>query len=381
MATKLILESALDQAEVGSEKEIDEGPVKDDADHKKELADLKKRKGTWVLAPQLITERSIAIRDILMSTCKASWYAFSNRAKHVVSPNHVLEYNISCAYKDFWKHELLEILHTSLLQPEGNQHLLPEFRVGEQVIQWHTDMVDRLLEERTKSLASVHLLPPALYYHLMAPAGEVAQQAHQLALRHWSILQEVEEAVNGGASIKPLQLMHWRKNPAMRCLLMAFQQDEDKHQAFTVASAARKRILNFAKNLGDSRLVENIHQHGRDLFRSSKANSISTTSIMSNALKSKVLEGREVPCVSAEEASKVLGPQWNTEWKGSVLRTMRSKGKKVPVEIQKLMMPMKGEHQWPSPSAGSNLPNSGCLSLAFQILARERCRDDGTWCQ
>ena len=49
-------------------------------------------------------------------------------------------------------------------------------------------------------------------------------------------------------------------------------------------------------------MIENIHQHGRDIFRSSKANSISNTAIMANALRSGVLQQREV--------NSIVGYSW-----------------------------------------------------------------------
>ena len=61
-----------------------------------------------------------------------------------------------------------------------------------------------------------------------------------------------------------------------------------------------------------------------------------------------------MPTINAEETSpKAFGPQWQQSCKGSVVHSMRSRGKKVPAAIQKLMMPMKKHHRWPSPAAGS----------------------------
>jgi len=273
MATKLILEASQDQSGGASEQEIDEKPQPNQKDARKELADLKKRKGTWKLAPQLITERALAIKDLIMAVASPCWYLFAARAKDVTSPTHVLEYNISCSHQDFWKHELLETLQTSLYDRKHQDHLLPQFRGHDQVVLWHTDFMEKLLEERARSLAAFHLLPPGLYYHVLSPSGAIAGQAHDLAIKHWEILLEVEESAEAGVQIKPLDVMHWRLNPLIRCIFLSFQQDFERQLVASPLSAAKKLIRNFAQNLGDSRLIENMHQHGRDIFRASKANS------------------------------------------------------------------------------------------------------------
>ena len=83
-ATKMILEQGLGD-EAGSEKDIDEAP-KEHKDDRKELQELKKRKGTWKLAPELIKERSLSIKDIIVSVGSASWKWFSARARDLLTP-------------------------------------------------------------------------------------------------------------------------------------------------------------------------------------------------------------------------------------------------------------------------------------------------------
>ena len=64
----------MDLAEEGSEKEVDEGPPKSHKDDQKELQELKKRKGCWKLAPRMITEKNVLLKDIIMSVAKSSWW-------------------------------------------------------------------------------------------------------------------------------------------------------------------------------------------------------------------------------------------------------------------------------------------------------------------
>ena len=351
--TKMILESSLDQEEEkGSDKEVEELP--NQKDHRKELQELKKRKGTWALAPKLINYKNMAAKDCIMSVCKSTWELFAGKARDIYTPDHVLEHNISCSHMGFWKHELIEMVTASLYDRRWQQHLLDEFKLHDRVLEWHTDLLDKLLETRAQGLAAFHCLPPQCYNHSLAPSDQAALAACNLALLHWKKLLSAEEAELAGAQVKPLRTMHWRLNPFVRTLFMAYEQDKAKRKVLTADSAAARLQRVIAKNMGDSRIIENIHQHGRDLYRASKSNSISNTAIMANALRSKVLDHRKVPMVNADEAEKALGPAWCVSNKESVVQSMKSKGKKMPLEMQRLMVGQKkGSHSWPAPAAGS----------------------------
>eukprot|EP00434_Breviolum_minutum_P020595 symbB.v1.2.018159.t1/scaffold1437.1/size118820/2 len=305
-ATKMVLEDALEQKEEASEKEVDERPL-GKQDHQQELRDLKKKKGTWRLAPELINSKNMAIKDIILAVGKATWKGFASRARDVVTPQHVLELNISCAYNAYWKQELVEMVENSLYDTKTMDHLMPEFQCHEKVLLWHTDLFNKLMETRSQSLVAFHCLPPNLYNHCLAPSIAVARAAYDLAMSHWRILLAAEEARNTGEDVKPLKSMHWRLNPLVRVLFMAFEEDLIKGTLLSIHSSALRLQRVIGQHLGDSRLIENIHQHGRDLFRASKANSISNTAIMSNALRSKVLDQKKVPMVNAEESQKATG--------------------------------------------------------------------------
>lgn len=365
--TKMVLEHSMGIEEPGSEAEVEVEEWPKTKDDRKELQELKKRKGTWKLAPQLINSRSLCIKDIILSVGKATWQHFSERARNIVTPNHVLEHNIACDKENFWMAELLEMVHTSLYDSRHLQHLLPQFRGHDQALQWHCDLLNELLEARSRSLAAFHCMPPNIYHKLLFPLPHVARGAHDKALRHFKILLEAEEAALGGAVVKPLDVMYWRLNPLIRCLYLAFEQDERTYSFFTEQSAAHKLLRPMAQHLGDSRVIENVHQHGRDIFRASKANSISNTAIMANVLRSGVLEGRQVPMVKANEYEKAIGPV-NVRKEG-VRASLRTTSKTLPKEIQQLMMPKKGGHTWPSPSPAALFPSAAATQWLFHFWA------------
>lgn len=161
---------------------------------------------------------------------------------------------------------------------------------------------------------------------------------------------------------------------------MAFEEDEKKHAFFSGDSSARRLMLVIAKNIGDSRIVENIHQHGRDLYRTSKTNSLSNTAVMSNALRSGVLEQRKVDMVSFDAVAKAMGPTWNEKWKGSVASSLRSKGTPMTKQIQRLMLPQskKMGHSWPTPAPASLFTSVAATTWLFAYCCPTLQR---LWCQ
>ena len=247
--TKMILEHGSGMEEVKSEAEVKEDLLPKAKDDRQELAELKKRKGTWKLAPELITSRALCIKDIVLSVGKATWHHFSEMARELRSPDHVLEYNISCSNSTFWVAELLEMVNTSLADPRFLSHILPRYRGHEKALEWQCDLFDKLVETRAKSLAAFHILPPNLYCHLLHPDQGTARTAHQLALAHFKVLLEAEEALCGGVEVKPLGVMYWRWNPLIRCLFLALE-DERTHSFFTAQSRAHRLMLVLSKHLG-----------------------------------------------------------------------------------------------------------------------------------
>lgn len=363
-ATRMILEES-QGLEIGSDKEVEE-PIKENADHQRELQALKKRKGTWKLAPTLITSRSLCIKDIILCVGKASWQCFSSMARSLLSPMQVLQHNIACAQSGFWLQEIMEMLFTSLCDKRHLQHLLPEYKGHPDALVWHCDVLNKLLETRSMSLASFHCLPPNLYSHALAPSPALAKPAFDLAVNHFQILLEAEGAANAGARVEPLESMHWRHSPLLRVLLMAYEQDSSMGIFGGERSSAVKLQTVLSKHLGDSRVIENVHQHGRDIFRNSKANSISNTAIMAHALRSGVLEQRNVKCVSAQNAAtaKATGSAWQQKFKEPVVGSLRTHGKKLPASLQKMMLP---KTDWPSPNPASMFSSLASTQWLFRF--------------
>ncbi len=368
-ATKMVLlhDSGFVEEESAAEVEL----PSEKADDRKELQELKKRKGTWKLAPSLINERNIAIKDCVLAVGKASWKHFAERARELLSPDHILEYHIACSARGFWKAELAEMIQQSLWDAKNLEHLVAKWQMHPDALEWHVDIFEKLLEARSMSLVAFYCMPPALYHHLLSPNPAEARQAHDLALSHYKRILHAEEAEAGGTNVEPLASIYWRLNPFIRTLYMAYEQDKQLGLVMTGDSKALRLQKVVSRNLGDSRLIENTHQHGRDLYRSSKASSFSNPTIFANALRSGALEERRVPRLRVAEAEKASAAPVKAQCKDGINSSLRSQGHKLPKQMQLLMAPKSKTHTWPSPAPSSLFPSAAATTWLFHFYMAE----------
>eukprot|EP00435_Cladocopium_sp_Y103_P052500 s248_g16.t1 len=362
-ATKMVLESG------GKDDESDGDPeIPEEKDPQKELQALRRKKGTFKLAPTLVTDESMAIKDCIMAIGKASWKAHAARARSVVSPQQNLELNVSCSANKFWATELEEMVEASLWDGRHLLHLWPEYNnVGEVVFDWHIELFNQLLEQRSMSLVSFHCMPPNAYAHALSPNTAVAMQGFKLAEKHFHTILQLEEAELAGAEIKALRLVYWRLNPLVRILFLAYEQDLLLGRACTPKSQALvfQRLL--SQHMGDSRMIEVAHQHGKDLLRSSRQNNFSNLRIQANTLRSGALEERQTPMVTFTNAQKVMGHQGT--YNMPVANKLTSKGHALPEKLQRMMAP-KGKKvgvTWPSPSPSSLFLSAAATSWLFHF--------------
>ena len=330
------------------------------------------------MCPELINATNLAVKDVVMAVGKGPWKTFSNRIKHVASPEQVAQFNIQCAQSKFWAFEILEALTTSLADDQNLKHLYPEFSGHTSSLEWHMDFLRHVIETRSMSITVFHCTPPSMYCHALSPEPEVARQACEMAVAHWGMLLKAEDAQLSGVDVKCLDTCYWRLNPLVRTLYLAYEQDAAMAGVGTEESAAAKLQLLFTKHLGDSRLVENLHQQCKDLFRGTKADSMSMTAIMAHALRSNVLESRGLNTVSFQQVEKVLG-SWSGGRRESVLTHMSTKGKKLPKQLQEMMLPKhkRTGFDWPSPSPGALFQSVASTQWLFHFFSQEGAHERG----
>ena len=354
-ATKMILETQGGFGDDDLQKDDDDDEAKDIQDHKnpkEQLAALKKRVGTFKLGPSLITPKNLALKDILLSVCKSTWNCHAQRAKKQKSPDHIMAMCIQNA-QGGWKQELVGIVQSSLWEMDNMQHILPEWAHHTETLTWHMNFLEHLLHTRAMSICTANCLPPMKYSHVLSEDKQASAAATALAVRDFKALLAAESASHETV-VKPLQAMAWTQSPFCRVVLMAHEEDH-----FSGTNHAKALHTVAARTLGDSRIIENIHQHGRDLQRSAKHDSFGDTKIFANVLRSGCLEEREVPICKAQNAEKVTqGSAFLTQ---PIAKKLTSRGHKLQGKLQEMMLPKNKDHGWPSPSP-STLYQSVCAT-------------------
>ena len=156
--------------------------------------------------------------------------------------------------------------------------------------------------------------------------------------------------MNAGQKVGCLSSMHWTQSPLVRAIFFAFEEDERMQTMACEASSARSLLLPLVCNLGDSRMVENVHQHARDLMRSSKAKRFANTTLFAHTLRSGCLEQRQVSTVTVDAASKVMEGRGVQGKLKPIAEALNSRGHKLSLELQNLMKPKDSHNKWPSPT-------------------------------
>ena len=358
--TKLIMEYGLkDGSQVDSEPETKELEAGKKVDDKQQLADLKKRKGTFRLAPSLINGKNMCIKDILLSVGRASWKLHAESARSRVSPDQNAKQVIDMA-NGGWKDEIMMIVENSFHRPETLEHLTPQWRTHESCLEWHCEFALHLLEARCTSLLAFFTLPPIRYSHVLDP--EMSGQVMAQAMREWQALLDAESAALG-ETVLPLDRVFWSKSPSTRAFFLALEQD------FERGTCAAKTLYNvLVRHYGDTRMVENTHQHARDLLRSSKKQTMGNVRIMANTLRSGCLRERQAPVVEPSQGAKVMSraPQMSQ----SVSSSLSSRGYQLPVEIQRMLLP-KGRKtglDWPSPTPAQLFQSVAATDFLFKFF-------------
>lgn len=372
--TKLILaESIKDKpAEASSADEAAEAAhLEQQMDDQKELQALKKRRGILRLAPEVITEATVTAKDCMMSVAKATWKHHAARAREVKSPLQVQQLNIASASSRFWASELEEMLDAALWDKKHLQHVLPEFCMRPEALSWHCELLEKLIANRAMSLVAFNELPPNTYHHSLATDAVVAKSARDKAVNELKVLLQVEAASNQGAVVGPLADLHWRFNPAIRTLMLAYEQDRMLGREGAAGSQARKLQEVLAQTLGDSRIIEVGHQQAKDLLRSAKTKTFANTTVMAKLLASTCVKDRNVDTVKVESGTKVQAPA-RQDGQLTMKHQLTSQNHKLPKSIQELMLPKGRGNQWPSPSPAALFQSAASTAWVFEYWK-------GTW--
>ena len=141
--------------------------------------------------------------------------------------------------------------------------------------------------------------------------------------------------------------MYWSLNPLVRAIFLSHEQDELQGKAAMATGSAYRLHTLCAETFGDSRLVENAHQHGKDLLRNSKHENFGLSTIFANTLRSGALEERDVATVAAANAEKVSTD--NSFLKVGVAKKLSCRGFKLAEDVQQMLQKKTGPSHMAKP--------------------------------
>ena len=128
-----------------------------------------------------------------------------------------------------------------------------------------SDFVLWLAKSRAESLLHHSEEPPRCLAMLLHADPAVAGAAQERTVREWRALLRAEALQRDGSwaeRTSPLRHVMWRHNRWLRlvhCLVEAGDVD-----------SARRHIVHMFQGFGDSKVIEDIHQHLRDLDRAQR---------------------------------------------------------------------------------------------------------------
>ena len=188
---------------------------------KEELRRLKMKLGVWAMAPQIVTPESFWRKELVITLGRPCWSEFTARARDLKTPQDVEQDTVSRSSGHGWASEIHDLLLNGFFHV---QNLYPSFPEDEHLHR-HMSFLLGLLEKRVQSLSGSYLMPPFRWAGVLSLNPNTSKKTLTRMRQEWSWLLAAERQSAEGQSLKPLQMMHWRRNNVYRLLLLAAEQD------------------------------------------------------------------------------------------------------------------------------------------------------------
>lgn len=221
------------------------------------------------------------------------------------------------------------------------------------------DFIFQLLHHRADSLVHNHTDPPFRWARCLAEDPQTRQAAEQQVVEEWQIILALEAA---GRSCRCLENVMWRQNSLLRAVCMGFERDAIRKRSGQEVKHEGSRLLRaLLCHLGDSKVVEDSHQHLRDLQREARKDSYTTAAKQHALIRSHVLQARGVQATEVSPAEVATAPVL----KQSLNTFTIPESHKMPKEYQSIM---KQDKSWHSPATISLFKQSAATEWAMHWM-------------
>ena len=249
---------------------------------------MKEQYGNFKTAFPCINEASIWQAKCIEMLAKPIWTHSTKRVTTVTGLAASLQYEISMSSGE-WQAELADIVAESLTSIETIWYLDLTHKEGQssQKLMDYFDLICTGMKQRAQSLAH-HQEPPRAFASILQSDPVYAQQSFERLVQQWQWLLKTEDLHRDrklGRS-NPLCKVSWAKNQLVRYSFLLMECAEQE-----VCKAHVKELFS---NMGDEKLIEDIHQHIRDLDRGQRHNLTGLGSRMVNMLCSNVLRSKAI---------------------------------------------------------------------------------------
>ena len=346
----------------------DQNPTDAHAEAKK----MKEQYGNFKTAYLCINENSIWQAKCIEKLTQPIWTHTTERVKTVTGPAASLQYEISMSCGE-WQAEVADIVAENFASIPTIEYLELEDTNGlrSQKLTEYFDLVCTGMKERARSLAH-HQEPPRAFAAILQSDTVAAQQAYDRLAQQWQWLMQTEEMHRNRDLGKASALckITWTKNQLVRYSFLLIECAEQD-----VCKAHMNALFS---NMGDEKLIEDIHQHIRDLDRAQRQNVTGLGCRMVNMLCSNVLSSKAIDEVHASDDDVVRRCTAQDTMSLKDTLNMNDHAKRVPSGWQRIQT----FRSWESPN-NESLYTGLCAWnwITFwwenDLKASQICIDDG----
>lgn len=337
-------------------------------DPRKELAALKAQHGGMALAEKLLTPWLRSRIRLYVEGSRASWTWFTEQVTSVKTPKDGLSHFVRVA-NGGWQKEIKAIV--AILTKASSLRdcdLLPGASVlscDEQAECSKTlfAFIGTLIGHRSFT-GIMHDCPPFCYAAVLSSNAAAKQDAVDMMKRDWAIVVALENVVhNNAVAAQVVNDLTDVFPPCVRIMYLAFEKD-----SWSAASIAGRRVLGcMLKGLPDSKLVEDTHQHLRDLQRHNRSHVSSKVRRMMACVASNNLELRGI------EHRKITKGEFAARFVERV-PPLADKFKSRKHKMQQDWYELLDKRDWVSPT-----PESSRASWVCWLWARAWFSEQGGW--
>lgn len=347
------------------------------AEHRAQLQTLKKSAGNALrLTPLLLTDDNHLNCRLLVALARPLWTQQARMAKEKKTPARQLLHSVAMAagagealisQLRALTFNAVELLRLGIAT-DADVAPYP-FSVGQQeALQRVCSFAFHLMEEEVWTAAWWESAYPGQFARLLHASPEQSQAAMEDARAVWELLLLCEQLAQSRAGVASLlREVHWA-HYAVNQLTWRHLAD----RGWQLTADTRSHLERMFCTLGDSKVIEDSHNHLRDLERDQRHNTVSRPRLFADLVRSPALRARTVPCVSvpaeawhgpAPKPPPVPSNGGDEDGHGHWADVFRSEASKLSPEFSRLLKSKAHQPRTPRTEVGSITALAALLAL------------------